>query len=280
MNIISIRRNLISVRGFAKNVNYQSSISVQTSPQTCLLPIESAKALINSRKSGSFISISEEEDADETVSVPYILHPYWPGLPILAFDREETHCKNLLIEQKCALTVINLTPSRIDHTKLPLPRVTSMGHVELIDNEEQIEAILQAFVQTHSVSKEDLLSTFKFFQLKIDDLHFVNTMGEYTYIPTADYLSCKADPLAKNTKNLIDQISKDFSQIDMINLCTNCSDFANITDAFILSLDRFGVSLMACEGSEWLEMRMPFERVVTDLKEYQIELIKMFENNE
>lgn len=44
-------------------------------------------------------------------------------------------------------------------------------------------------------------------------------------------------------------------------------------DAFILSLDRLGVSLMACEGSdEWLEMRMPFDRVVTDLKEYYIGL--------
>ena len=40
---------------------------------------ESAKALINSRISGSFISVSEEENADESVAVPYILHPSWPG---------------------------------------------------------------------------------------------------------------------------------------------------------------------------------------------------------
>jgi len=278
MNII-LKRNFFRARGYAKIANNQP-VSLQTTPPGCLLPIESAKAILHSRKSGSFISISEEEDAEETVSVPYVLLPQWPGSPILAFDQEETHCKNLMIEQKSALTVYNLTPSRIDHTKLPLPRVTTMGQVELIDNPEHIEAISSAFEQTHSVLKEDL-SSFKFFHLKIDDLHFVNTVGEYTHIVVPDYLSCKVDPLAKHTKKIIDQISSEFSQTDMINLCTNCSDFTNITDAFILSVDRLGVSLMACEGSdEWVEMRMPFDRVVTDLKEYNIELVKMFENNE
>jgi hypothetical protein len=281
MNNFALKRISVYVRGFSTKTPKNQSLVVQNEPQTCLLPIESAKALIRSRISASFISISEEEDANETISVPYILHPSWPGFPILAFDSEEEHCKNLLTEQKCALTVTNLTPSRIDHTKLPLPRVTTMGRVELITDEQEIESVLQAFEQIHSVSKEDLMNSFKFFQLKIDDLHYVNSMGEYTYLLTTDYLSCKVDPIAKHTKKVIDQISKEYSQSDMLKFCRDCSDFANLTDAFILSVDRLGVSLMACEGTdEWVELRMPFERVITDLKEYHIELTKMFENNE
>jgi hypothetical protein len=52
-----------------------------------------------------------------------------------------------------------------------------------------------------------------------------------------------------------------------------------LIDAFILSLDRIGFNIMACcDEDSWIEMRMPFDRVVTDLQEYIVEFNKVFDH--
>jgi len=266
----------ILLKSFAKRTSQPSQEKVES---TCLLsPIEKAKALIYSRISGSFISITENDDAEEKTSIPYILHSGWPGNPIIAVNEEDSHYNNLINESKCALTIIPMTPNRIDHTKLPLPRVSLLGDVQLIVNSEQIEDVLSAYVKIHPGSKE-YITYYKFFEFIISDLHYVNSLGEYSFYQSNEYESCKVDPIAIHTKKIIDIFSLEHFQSELIKFCTNCSEFNNITDAFLVSFDKLGFSIMACEGlEEWIEMKMPFERVITDLQEYILEMKKIFEN--
>lgn len=74
-------------------------------------PLERAKSIIFSRISASLISITsvpeneDEGEAEEKFLVPYVMHPSWPGHPIVAMEGSESHCANLMHEAKCAMTV-------------------------------------------------------------------------------------------------------------------------------------------------------------------------------
>jgi hypothetical protein len=88
-----------------------NSATALTDSSILLSPLERAKALIFSRISASLISIAnlgEDEDAgeaEEKLLVPFVMHPSWPGRPIVAMDQDERHCQNLIQETKCAFTV-------------------------------------------------------------------------------------------------------------------------------------------------------------------------------
>lgn len=78
MHVLRCKILSIRVRCYSNNVPKHPTPTSIHNP-ACLLPVESAKALINSRISGSFISLSDDEEAEESVSIPYVLHRAWPG---------------------------------------------------------------------------------------------------------------------------------------------------------------------------------------------------------
>lgn len=229
----------------------------------------------------------DEEEAEEKSLVPFVLHPAWHGRPIVAMEVDEPHCQNLLQETKCAMTFLSLTPSRVDYSKLPLPRVSSLGDVSLIEDPKSLRKILKLYEQVHPGSS-DYLTQCKFFEFKPDDIHYVDSCGEYLHFLAKDYEKCPVDPLARYTKSVIDTVTQSRQGLvqDLIQLCARCAEEPmNITDAFILSVDRLGFNLLACEEREgeepaWVEIRLPLGRSVRDVPEYLAELNKILDSEE
>lgn len=157
---------------------------------------EKCKALLHIRKSGTFTTVSPEQNMFGGL-MPYVLSDV--SLPIFALRPSEKHCQHLRQSSVAALVVWTLTPKEYNPSLLCLPRVNFYGEIKKLEDSIDVELAVEGYKRKHKGSLP-FLSEFEFFQLEPKELVYVSQAGNVTTLSRKEYLEADLDPMAEGLR--------------------------------------------------------------------------------
>jgi len=249
-------------------------------PSYDLTIAEKAKALMQSRISGGFTSlswVSLEKSPMFTSIIPYALHDRWYCNPLIVLNKEGQHYKNISLVQKGSFLILPLTPKRLNPSKLPLPRVNLIGSVNSIEKEEDIQIVIDCFEKIVPGSSNIFgwnsgNSKCTIYEFVVDSVHYQFSSGNMETISADEFRTCKEDSIAKSSRPLIEKANEQ-SYEKLKKLCFKYAEI-EVSECYVFGLDEKGMDVMAKDNSneQWSQLRFPWDVPIRDLNNYTISL--------
>eukprot|EP00029_Vermamoeba_vermiformis_P003201 TRINITY_DN13584_c0_g1_i1.p1 TRINITY_DN13584_c0_g1~~TRINITY_DN13584_c0_g1_i1.p1 ORF type:complete len:322 (+),score=38.64 TRINITY_DN13584_c0_g1_i1:157-1122(+) len=253
--------------------------------KTQLDEVEKARAVLESRKSGTFTTVDLRISRNQTIDpesngpplfgslMPYVLMARKPGVPVIALRKDEKHYSNIQSVSKSSLTVFPLTPPHINPSLLPLPKVNLVGDLKIVLDQDEIEAMIDRYDEVHKGSRKFVADkeVFEFYEFEPSDAYYVRSTGDNVQFTGKQFMMAPSDPIARQSRVLMDKINNKYSE-ELKKMCKEYGD-TDVDEVFIFGLDRLGFDLMGrvSEGS-WLEFRFPLPSEITNIGDYEASL--------
>jgi len=207
--------------------------------------------------------------------VDYILDE--KGWPVLLLNEQSMHTQNIRHSQAVSLFVQLPRGREPTTTNAALSRVTFMGKVEKVPNEE-ITALKFAFILLHPYAEQIADSNkFSFFRIKPDKIYFSGGFGVMsTWINIPEYEQAKPDVLAHDVPNVLSRVNVE-RQLELILICKHFLGLDDVDLVRIQTIDRLGVDLRITRGEFTDEYRIGFRHPVNSSEDAKSELMKLFQ---
>lgn len=200
--------------------------------------------------------------------MPYALDGQ--GCPLFLISAMAMHTQNLQADPRASLLVIQ--PGWAGDP-LAAGRVTLMGEAVPLGRGDAGEA-RTAYLARHPnaeywVDFED----FGFYRLEVADIYFVGGFAAMDWVPAADYLAARPDPLADAASGIIEHMNRDHADA----LVAYARHFAGAPaeEATMVGVDRLGFKLRLRGGERLWSVRIAFPRAVTTAADARAVLIAM-----
>jgi putative heme iron utilization protein len=146
---------------------------------------------------------------------------------------------------------------------------------------EKSKAMIQAFKERHPTAAYVLFEDFVAYKFRpVDRVRFIAGFGEMSWVRGAAFDEAKPDPVASDataTKNAISHMNSDHADANvlMVNAFAKPKLPEPAISATLLSVDRYGMDLLAISNDGKRLARVPFEKILSSSKEVKEAIISL-----
>ena len=230
---------------------------------------ERARTLVYLGRMGTLSTLSLKHPGHPFGSLmPYALDGQ--GRPLFLISAMAMHTQNLQADPRASLLV--LQPGW-GGDPLAAGRVTLMGEAIPLPDAEAPEA-RKTYLARHPnaeywVDFED----FGFYRLEVANVYFVGGFAAMDWVPAADYLAARPDPLADAASGIIEHMNRDHA--DALVTLARVLAGPPADEASMVAVDRLGFKLRIKSGARLHSARIAFPREVTTPEACRSALIEM-----
>lgn len=230
---------------------------------------ERARTLVYLGRTGTLSTLSVKHPGHPFGSLmPYALDRR--GQPIFLISTMAMHTQNLQADSRVSLLV---TQSGWAGDPLAAGRVTLLGTASPVGEAEVPEA-RKIYLARHSNAAYWVdFADFGFYRLEVGDVYFVGGFATMDWVPAADYLAARPDPLADAAAGILEHMNRDHP--DALVTFARVLAGAPADEASMVAVDRLGFKLRLRRGERLWSARIAFPREVTTADETRQVLIEM-----
>lgn len=191
------------------------------------------------------------------------------GRPIFAFSTMSPHTADVKKEPKCSFTVM-AQPFR----GIADGRVSLVGRMKVISDEEERAAAKQLYMQAHPNSFWVEFGDFSLFRMEEVVLaRLVAGFARAGKVTGEEYAEAQPDPIAAFSGPVAGHMNEDHAD----STAAMIKHYVGITvsKATILGIDRLGMSVSCERGKDQFKARLPFPRPATDRKSIKDLIVEM-----
>ena len=230
---------------------------------------ERARTLMYLGRVGSLSTLSRRQSGFPFGSVmPYALDER--GCPLFLISTMAMHTQNLLADPRASLLV---TQADSSGDPLGASRVTLLGNVSMVAKPE-IARVRERYLARYENSKfwvdyED----FSFYRMDPVDTYYVGGFGVMGWVPAAEYLSARPDPLADAAGAILQHMNTE--HLDALLLLARTFAGIESQEVAMTSVDRLGFHVRLKTPDGVRGARIPFMEEVSDPAGTRTALVEM-----
>ncbi len=233
---------------------------------------EKVKTLVYKLRLGTLSTISSKHNGWPFGSLmPYGLDH--TGGPTFLISTMAMHTYNIINNPRASLLITNY-----DNNMDPLgaSRVTLMGEIKKV-KEGDIEFVRKEYLSRYDNANYWVdFDDFSFYRMKLFDIYYVGGFGEMGWVSVTDYNYSKVDPLADNSRLIIEHMNKDHG--DSLKLIVQYYGKVHAGEVELTSVDRLGFNVKFKSDDGVHSKRIAFIREVNGLESCREMFIEMVNN--
>lgn len=220
---------------------------------------ERARTLVAYATSGSLATMAAGEDGYPFGSVvTYALDGM--GRPLLCLSDIAEHTRNIKKEPKASLLVTE--PPEAESDQLALGRVTLIGEITAVPEPELGDAAT-VYRAAHPHAYYTDFDDFVFYRMDVRGIRYVGGFGQMSWVTVDAYTEAEPDPLRPHAGDIIGHMNDDHADA-LVAYCRALAGEPDTTSATMLTVDRYGIDVLAISDSGRKAVRIPFGEVCDD----------------
>ncbi|MAI25009.1 MAG: hypothetical protein CMN75_03160 [Spirochaeta sp.] len=214
-----------------------------------------------------------------TVSTEEAAYPYGSfvtfamdgGRPTFFISELAEHTRNLHKDTRASLMIAESGgPDPLANS-----RVTLLGHVKQITDEDERERAKAAYLKTHPSAAHYIdYSDFSFWQLEVDSLRYIGGYGRMSWVQGEEWASSEADVVAEFAEGIIQHMNEDH-QNAMVEYCQAFSKATDTSAATMTGVDRYGFEMSAETAAGPRPIRLAFASPISTSEEARKEMVRL-----
>ena len=194
------------------------------------------------------------------------------GLPVVLISEMAEHTVNARGNERASM-LISVDVADGDDP-LGQSRLTLVGNLSELDEPGELR---ERYLEVHPYASYYAdFTDFGFWRLEIERCRFVGGFGHMSWVPTDVYKTAKVDPIYESAASIIEHMNDDHSDANLLYVRA-LADLSDATDANMVGVDCYGVTLKADTPSGPRMARVPFIEPLTSDEQARPEIIKLLE---
>tara|TARA_B110000438_G_scaffold274893_1_gene295444 strand:+ start:276 stop:1118 length:843 start_codon:yes stop_codon:yes gene_type:complete len=194
------------------------------------------------------------------------------GEPIVLLSELAQHTVNVRKNQRTSMLITADAQDRANG--LGLAQLTLVGSLRVVVEPEESRS---CYLNRHPNSSDCAdLRSFNFWQLRIDQGHFVSGVDHMGWVSAEAYSGASVDPLWPVSASILEHMNQDHSEANLAYV----RDLAGLTDAIeaeMVGIDRYGVTLHANTASGPRIARVSFSEALSGPDQARPAVIELLE---
>ncbi len=179
------------------------------------------------------------------------------GQPIVLISEMAEHTVNARGDDRVSLLVVDMTG---DGDPLGNARLTLVGRLELLDEPGELR---DRYLEKHPYASYYAdFTDFGFWRLNVESVRYVGGFGHMSWQSAADYATADVDPLADAGGPVVEHMNDDHRNANLMYVQV-LAGLDDATDAKMVGIDRYGVTLTAETPAGPRMARVPFAEPLT-----------------
>tara|TARA_X000001036_G_scaffold438786_1_gene487601 strand:- start:1469 stop:2266 length:798 start_codon:yes stop_codon:yes gene_type:complete len=169
--------------------------------------------------------------------VSYVINEQ--GEPVVLISDLAEHTINARLDQRSSMLI---SESSEGGDPLGKSRLTLVGSLTLLEDprNEREKYLSEHQYASFYVDYED----FNFWKLTVEECRYVGGFGHMSWVQNEDYYRAEIDPLFRSAEGIISHMNDDHSNANLL-YAKNLANIPNSTEAVMLGVDRYGITLRA-----------------------------------
>jgi hypothetical protein len=194
------------------------------------------------------------------------------GAPLLLISELAEHTVNARGDERTSMLVAAATAREGD--PLGSARLTLLGRLRLLDDQTAPRA---TYLERHPYAAAYAdFTDFSFWRLEVEQCRFVGGFGHMSWVTAAAYGEAAVDPLADEAAAIVSHMNDDHADANL-HYVTALTQLADATDAAMVGVDRYGVTLRAHTPRGPRLARIPFPKPLQRADQARATLIELLQ---
>lgn len=222
---------------------------------------ELAKTLVHFHYHGVISTLSTDGGYPYGSVIDYL--PLPQGDVVVLLNQRAEHYRYLRADSKASLLV---NAHLAEHESLLIPRVTLLGKAQPTDDHSQT---VRDYLDRHPDAEPYVnLKDMHFFQLDVSGVRYIAGSGRAVWVDGFDYRAAKPDPLGEDAPAIMHELNDRHSdQLTSIARRQGQCEWAQA--GRVVSLDRFGLDLIATAGERRRAVRLDLPAQAADRHSFE-----------
>jgi putative heme iron utilization protein len=195
------------------------------------------------------------------------------GAPIVLISEMAEHTVNARRDPRASVLVT--AEARGDTDPLSTARLTLVGLLEVLDDPG---ARRDTYLAAHPYAAYYAdFTDFAFWRLAVETCRFVGGFGHMSWVDAAGYAGAGPDPIASGAAGIVEHMNDDHRDANLLYV-QRLAGLPTATDASMVGLDRYGVTLRADTPEGPRMARVPFAAPIASVDDARPAVIALLEN--
>ncbi|MEX1279670.1 MAG: DUF2470 domain-containing protein [Acidimicrobiia bacterium] len=216
---------------------------------------ELARTLVDVRRTATLSTLTEAGYPYGSI-VSYVAD--LEGAPVVLISELAEHTVNLKGDSRASLLVADPAD---EGDPLGQARLTLVGRMQLLDDPG---ALRDRYLDAHPYAAYYAdFDDFGFWRLAVEQVRYVGGFGHMSWATGDDYGTAEVDPVAGNARGAIDHMNEDHANSNA-EIVRGLTELVDATEAVLVGLDRYGLTLRATTPAGPRMARVPFPTPLDD----------------
>jgi putative heme iron utilization protein len=184
------------------------------------------------------------------------------GAPVVLISEMAEHTVNIRGDNRSSILVAAEAPNQDD--PLSTARLTLVGRLELLDDPGDRRDVYLARHPYASYYAD--FTDFGFWRLSVEQCRFVGGFGHMSWVTSSAYAAATVDPLVDSAEEVITHMNDDHAEANLAYARAQ-GGLVDATDANMVGIDRYGVTVQATTPAGPRLVRVPFPAPLTTADE-------------
>ena len=194
------------------------------------------------------------------------------GAPLLLISELAEHTVNARGDDRVSMLVTATTTRQAD--PLGSARLTLLGRLLRLDDQA---APRDAYLERHPYAAAYVgFTDFSFWRIDVEQCRFVGGFGHMSWVTAKAYRAAAVDPLAEEAGAIISHMNDDHADANLLYV-TALARTGDATDASMVGVDRYGVTLRAHTPGGPRLARVPFPEPLQNADQARAALIALLQ---
>ncbi|MEO0494522.1 MAG: DUF2470 domain-containing protein [Actinomycetota bacterium] len=180
------------------------------------------------------------------------------GQPIVLISEMAEHTVNARGDDRVSMLVVDMSG---DGDPLGNARLTMVGRIELLD---EPGVLRDRYLEKHPYASYYAdFTDFGFWRINVESVRYVGGFGHMSWVTSDGYTGAEVDPLAMVAGPVVEHMNDDHRDANLMYVQV-LAGLADATDAKMVGIDRYGVTLTAETPAGPRMARVPFSEPLTE----------------
>lgn len=193
------------------------------------------------------------------------------GNPVILISDLAEHTINARQNERASMLISE--PSG-EGDPLGKARLTLIGTLHLLESPRSEREVYLAKHQHASFYAD--YEDFNFWKLSVSECRYVGGFGHMSWVQSEKYRSAEIDPLFHNAQGIIDHMNDDHKDANLL-YAKNLANLTDCTEASMLGIDRYGITLRATTPTGPRMVRLGFPTVLKSEEEARPAIIDLLD---
>ncbi|MDP7383082.1 MAG: DUF2470 domain-containing protein, partial [Acidimicrobiales bacterium] len=180
------------------------------------------------------------------------------GQPIVLISEMAEHTVNARGDDRVSMLMVDMSG---DGDPLGNARLTIVGRIEML---EQPGDLRNRYLEKHPYASYYAdFTDFGFWRINVESVRYVGGFGHMSWVDADGYAEAEVDPLSEVAGGVVEHMNDDHRDANLLYVQV-LAGLDDATDAKMVGIDRYGVTLTADTPAGPRMARLPFANPLTD----------------